>query len=307
MKQARLILLLLMLLFSSTAWSQIIREVKIPLGEKATLTVAQTPGFTYQWFRDGIAIANATANTYNASASGVYQVVAVSAGECQSELSDGFRVIVQFADLEIIKISEIKVTGIDEPFEYRITVKNNGNADASNVKVSDALPSTLVFEGLDRPLVGTATYTEGVVFWDIPTLGNGDEVALTIRAKAKAAGIVINTATVTATTPDPVLANNKSTNTKNITPPVTVPNTLTPNGDGKNDTFKILGLEKFPKNSLSIFNRWGNEVYRSPSGGYLNNWTGEGLNEGTYYYLLKIVLPDGTTRAETGWLTLIKD
>ncbi|PWS30564.1 DUF7507 domain-containing protein [Pedobacter paludis] len=67
---------------------------------------------------------------------------------------------------------------------------------------------------------------------------------------------------------------------------IRVPNLFTPNGDGTNDTFEIRGLNQFAQNDLVILNRWGNEVYKSSN--YQNNWTGEGLNEGTYYYLLKV-------------------
>lgn len=65
-----------------------------------------------------------------------------------------------------------------------------------------------------------------------------------------------------------------------------IPNLFTPNGDGINDTFEIRGLDLFAQNDLTIVNRWGNEVFRAT--GYQNNWTGEGLNEGTYFYVLRV-------------------
>jgi gliding motility-associated-like protein len=65
-----------------------------------------------------------------------------------------------------------------------------------------------------------------------------------------------------------------------------IPNLFTPNGDGNNDTFEIRGLDFFDENDLVIVNRWGNEVYKSNN--YQNEWTGEGLNEGTYYYVLRV-------------------
>jgi gliding motility-associated-like protein len=64
------------------------------------------------------------------------------------------------------------------------------------------------------------------------------------------------------------------------------PTLFTPNGDGKNDAFEIRGLNQYAENELVIINRWGNEVYRQK--GYQNNWYGNGLNEGTYYYLLRV-------------------
>ncbi|MDQ7949393.1 MAG: gliding motility-associated C-terminal domain-containing protein, partial [Pedobacter sp.] len=117
---------------------------------------------------------------------------------------------------------------------------------------------------------------------------------------------VVNTAQVTALEPDPDLANNRSTDTKTIIGEVAIPNVITPNGDGKNDVLVIDGLELHPDHRLFIFNRWGNEVYRS-NGPYKNDWNGNGLNEGTYYYLLKFKEKDGSERSTTGWITLIKN
>uniref|UniRef100_UPI0031CE1669 Ig-like domain-containing protein n=1 Tax=Chitinophaga sp. TaxID=1869181 RepID=UPI0031CE1669 len=67
---------------------------------------------------------------------------------------------------------------------------------------------------------------------------------------------------------------------------IAVPTLFTPNGDGKNDVFEIVGLDKYTENELIIVNRWGNEVYRQHN--YSNTWTGDGLSEGTYYYLLRV-------------------
>jgi gliding motility-associated-like protein len=83
---------------------------------------------------------------------------------------------------------------------------------------------------------------------------------------------------------------------------ITIPNIFTPNNDGKNDAFKITGLESFPGSQLIIFNRWGNEVYRADN--YLNNWDGSGLAEGTYYYVLNRKERAGGTTAFKGWVFL---
>ena len=66
---------------------------------------------------------------------------------------------------------------------------------------------------------------------------------------------------------------------------LSVPNLFSPNGDGVNDTFEIRGLELYAENEITIVNRLGNEVYKAVN--YKNNWTGEGLNEGTYFYVLR--------------------
>ncbi len=68
-------------------------------------------------------------------------------------------------------------------------------------------------------------------------------------------------------------------------------NGFSPNDDGINDTFRIFNLERYPNNSLQVFNRWGNLVYEKSN--YQNDWTGKSFDEeilpdGTYYYLFEV-------------------
>lgn len=83
---------------------------------------------------------------------------------------------------------------------------------------------------------------------------------------------------------------------------VDIPNIITPNGDGKNDTFNIPNIQLFPGTQLIIVNRWGNEVYRSNN--YQNTWNGEGLSEGTYYYVLNKKEITGSVTTFKGWVFL---
>ena len=61
-----------------------------------------------------------------------------------------------------------------------------------------------------------------------------------------------------------------------------VPNIITPNGDGENDTFRPL-VGGCP-GRLQVFSRWGAKVYDVPE--YHNDWGAAGLPAGLYYYLL---------------------
>ncbi len=81
----------------------------------------------------------------------------------------------------------------------------------------------------------------------------------------------------------------------NVEDIVFIPELFTPNGDKVNDYLVIGGLDKYPENTLSIYNRWGNKVYEKE--GYKNDWNGwanvqfvigsKELPVGVYYYILK--------------------
>jgi gliding motility-associated-like protein len=58
--------------------------------------------------------------------------------------------------------------------------------------------------------------------------------------------------------------------------PIFIPQLVSPNGDGKNDTWVIANLETYPNNKVKIFNRWGNEVFVADP--YLNDWDGKSNN-----------------------------
>jgi gliding motility-associated-like protein len=89
---------------------------------------------------------------------------------------------------------------------------------------------------------------------------------------------------------------------KVITADLQIPNIITPDNDGKNDTFKIVGLESYPGSQLTVFNRWGNEVYRSDN--YKNDWNGSGLAGATYFYVLNRKEHTGEFTPLKGWVFL---
>jgi gliding motility-associated-like protein len=65
-----------------------------------------------------------------------------------------------------------------------------------------------------------------------------------------------------------------------------IPQAFSPNGDGKNDLFEIVGLENYSGSKLKVLNRWGRQVYSTDD--YKNDWDGTNLEEDTYFYILEI-------------------
>lgn len=78
-----------------------------------------------------------------------------------------------------------------------------------------------------------------------------------------------------------------------------IPNVITPNGDGKNDYFRIEGITD--RWRLDITNSWGQSVYSSQP--YQSDWDGQNLPAGVYYYQLYNTVSGQRFR---GWLHLLR-
>jgi len=93
-----------------------------------------------------------------------------------------------------------------------------------------------------------------------------------------------------------------------LEPDISVPEAITPNGDGKNDLFKIPELSLFPgKYHLIIYNRWSNIIFETKNPG--KAWEGSYPNgkpvpTGAYIYYLKIKMPDGQIIEKRGNITV---
>jgi gliding motility-associated-like protein len=88
-----------------------------------------------------------------------------------------------------------------------------------------------------------------------------------------------------------------------------IPLAFTPNYDGKNDVFKVEGSE-ISSLSLTIFDRWGNEVFSGSDANAI--WDGhsvqtkEPLPDGVYIYQLEIVDFKNRLTQESGSVTLLR-
>jgi len=302
----------MLLFFIQTAKGQIApngrQTISIRPGSSVVLRANSAGATMYIWYKDNVLVQGQNNPTLITATAGIYKVATVNKFGCTSDISDEIEVLVlpqPIADVAITKRSEAKLVVGDQVFEYYLNVRNNGTDDATQLMIRDALPDNLSLENLAQPTDGMATYDQinRTINWNIPLLANGKFAELVIKVRSKQLGMVTNTATVTAIEFDPNLANNTSTDKKEISG-LRIPNVFTPNGDGKNDTFYIEHLESFESNEITIINRWGSTVYQSNH--YQNDWTAPGLADGTYFYIVKVRNGTTTWQDYKGYITVIR-
>lgn len=77
---------------------------------------------------------------------------------------------------------------------------------------------------------------------------------------------------------------------------VSIPNVFTPNNDGTNDTFWVLGPETLEILEFQIYNRWGQQVYNNEAGlaGWDGRQNGELAPSDVYAYYVVLRVSEGT-------------
>ncbi|WP_458792606.1 OmpA family protein [Yoonia sp. MH D7] len=111
---------------------------------------------------------------------------------------------------------------------FSITVTNDGPDDATNVTLTDSIPSGLSVTG-NNGNVTAGTYVPGTGIWTIPSLINGASATLTIEGTVNAdQGGATITNTTTAATSD---VDDPSTTGDDLTESVVVDNVLVPDDD----------------------------------------------------------------------------
>lgn len=87
-----------------------------------------------------------------------------------------------------------------------------------------------------------------------------------------------------------------------------IPTAFSPNGDGKNDVFRVSNMTFQRYVEFRVFNRWGQEVYNGTDGrkGWDGMWKGVPQEIGNYQYLIRVSYPDGYTETYKGDVTLVR-
>ncbi|TPN85452.1 DUF7507 domain-containing protein, partial [Aquimarina algicola] len=237
--------------------------------------------------------------------------------------------IEQTPNLALTKVGEYVDTNNDgvlnagDQIRYIFTVENTGNVDITNIILTDPLAGIQVNGG---PIDLSAGETNSNSFTAIYELTEEDVLLGSVSNQASVNGQDPNGNDVIDLSDDP----NNDTDTdidndgdfedETITTldtdeEIIIYTGLTPNGDGINDQFRIVGLNNFPNNTLEIFNRWGVKVFEEDgyeqSGSRYFEGRSNGratINEknelpvGTYYYILKYENANGISKSKAGYL-----
>jgi gliding motility-associated-like protein/uncharacterized repeat protein (TIGR01451 family) len=215
---------------------------------------------------------------------------------------------------EVNSIFDIEVTKVVDELEplvgtevvFTIEVANIGNVTATNVSISDQIPSGYQFVSY---LSTTGLYVDEDGEWNVGQLNPNQVEILEITVKVLGFGDYLNVAYVeNADGGDDINPNNDEDEA--IVEPIclTIYNEFSPNGDGINDVFVIDCIENFPNNVVEIYNRWGNIAFKAK--GYRNDFDGTSngrtvlgqsndLPEGTYYYVIDL---GNGSEPRVGWL-----
>ncbi len=219
------------------------------------------------------------------------------------------------ADIGIVKTVDVANPAIGDVINFTITVTNSGSVNATSVEISESLPSGYAFNSYDA---SSGTYDSTTGIWTIPSvtpidpLTTIDPESLTIEVTVLDIDDYANTAFLLSL--DQIDGNTTNDSGSEFIAPVclTIDKKFSPNGNGENEFFNIDCISSYPKNTLEIYNRWGNIVYEKE--GYDNTFEGisngravlnkdQELPVGTYYYVLD--LGDGS-EPRVGWLYIAR-
>ncbi|WP_378185501.1 gliding motility-associated C-terminal domain-containing protein [Aquimarina sp. W85] len=216
------------------------------------------------------------------------------------------------------------IVNAGDQIKYTFRIENTGTVDIINITLTDPLPNILVSGGPIDLKVGESNEDE---FTAIYVLKQQDIVQKQIINQATAIGQGPSGTIVSDLSDDPNVDTNIDLDQdgdfedKTITiidfggDELIIYKGISPNGDGKNDEFRIVGLDNFPNNNLKIFNRWGvivfeqnnyeqpnSELFKGASSGRSTISKRRNLPVGTYYYVLEYSNNNGTRKSKTGYL-----
>lgn len=209
--------------------------------------------------------------------------------------------------------------GVRDSLSYQITDKSRLTSNISSIIINIEKTQAIALNDSARTSFGMATtlyplrndYSKGSVI---------NPSSLTILSPPKFGTLVLGINGTLTYTPDSKFTGldyfeyQVSDNNGNISLPASfkievtgfkIPNVITPNEDGVNDVFFIIGANHYDKLELTVIDRYGSKIFYSDN--YQNDWlVDSNIKEGTYYYILKVHKANHAPYVKKGDLLIIR-
>lgn len=213
------------------------------------------------------------------------------------------------SDVMVSNLVEKQKVSKAEPFNYTLKLKNTGPDLAVNLVLTDTLSKAFDYVSSTPEVVfDPVSRTFKLAILQFPS---GAEKDFIISLKANTVGNQFLGNGLLKLNNDKDLSNNtvlplaitvvdsRANDTKLL-----IPSLFTPNGDGINDRFEIVGLNEFyTYNKLVIYNKNYNQVYVKEN--YKNDWSGDNLPTGSYGYILTVKDTQGKQIIYRGYITIV--
>lgn len=254
-------------------------SIAVCAGASATLTVNPViTGITYRWYTSGTGgttISTGNSLTINPATASTAYFVEGNNGTCTS-LSR------QRTKIEVFPLLAVPV-----------------------VRGDTTSPNTLTWTWTAVPnATGYEISLDNGVTWTSPSSGStgtthviiGQPPATTRTLLVRANGTLACQRSVSA-----------PTISRTVIDQIFIPNTFTPNGDGRNDVLRIYGYV-IKDMQFMVFSQWGEKVFesRTQSVAWDGTYKGAPLPVGVYTYVCKITTIDGKFKELTGMISLVR-
>jgi len=265
----------------------VISTLQHPCDDFFRLSIPKSNAFTYQWYRDGIALVGETRTDLLTQVEGSYQVLVreVSTGSCK--LTKPY-----IYDVPVLRTSIKRHVCEGETIEFnRRTVSHSGTYidTLSSQHGCDSIVEVVVsmvsdtIKQVNAKIFSGETYQIGSQTFDEPTSKN-----VTLQSSLGCDSTVFLNLSYYE---------------------VFIPNAVTPNGDGINDHFSIHGGSELLRiETLQIFNRWGGKIFdgtQLPSNANIPIDLERQYSDDVFIYVTTLLMDDQKTHKLKGSFTLL--
>ncbi|MEM9258382.1 MAG: gliding motility-associated C-terminal domain-containing protein [Bacteroidota bacterium] len=252
-----------------------------PCANDYLLEMPKRENTNYQWYKDGVSLVGETDHRLGRMyGEGNYQVVTTTVGNCQVSSTFTHRVpeIQARSQVSICQEDTYSFGGreLNTSGSYVHTFKSPNNCDSTVVleltvlrELSETVNAS-VFEGEAYEVGGFKVYKEG-------------RSDLTVRSSKGCDSLVLLDLTYYD---------------------VYLPPAFSPNNDGINDQFTVLGSDDLAEVVyLNIFDRWGNKIATGTEWDGREN--GQLVSPGVFVYVVRLRMADGGERTFNGSVTVL--